>query len=235
MPLKLAVRRVKLKPKEKVYSYGDEAQTIYIVEDGFFAEGYRHSDGKSLYFPLFPGNVFGSEAIYGGGRVSDAFAFTEGSLFSIYRENFRDFGKRNPEFLLRFLEIIEMQGKFTKYFAKERCYSRLFQTTSEYLLSLSQLLDSERIPVSLKDIAEILGFSPKQIVNATSELKEWGMIAKGEEEVACGVEIRDKDYMERLYGGEIYKQAKALRERLDTFLKWLKEEILVYNDESQTF
>jgi CRP/FNR family transcriptional regulator len=189
------IQSVSYKKGEIIYSAGDQADSLYIVNKGKIRI-YRLSEaGKDqLVRILSPGDFTGELALFNQSiHESYAEAIVESQVCTIKRSDLQQFLLKYPSISLKILEEfsnrLDQSEKQITRFSTEKVETRL-------ALFLAECLDQESehkeitLPMSRKDLASFLGTTPETISRKLTYLESAGYI---KQKAGKSIEILDLD------------------------------------------
>lgn len=103
--LSSGLERAKYEPGQKVFSFGEPGDSLYIVIQGRIELFVKDTTGSKIILTVCePGEVFGELSLFdGGSRTASAIALEEAELFILERGELLGFLRRHPDAALDLL------------------------------------------------------------------------------------------------------------------------------------
>ncbi|MFC1770195.1 Crp/Fnr family transcriptional regulator [Nitrospirota bacterium] len=171
--------------KESIFSEGDSAEWLYIVQEGKVKITKLSQDGKEIILELIhPEDVFGAIAVLKSFPYpANAVAMENSKVLKISKQNLMRVLDRFPEVMSSFIgslgERLRDSHETTKNIALEKVSSRI----AALLLKLSEQMgtdtpDGREIGLKLtkQDIAEMVGTTVETSIRTMSRFKKDGTI-----------------------------------------------------------
>jgi DNA-binding response OmpR family regulator len=173
-------RKVKqVKKKGEVFSEGDAALSVFLVQAGEIKTYKSHPDGKELITNLYKKNdFFGFEPILEGTDYTEsAVALQDSEIVLIPKQEFLTLLYSHKDVSAAFISLLCKKVADKEKQLVNLAYSSVRQRTAEALLKTSHLKDQkEKITISRDDLAKIVGTASESVIRVLSEFKDEGLI-----------------------------------------------------------
>lgn len=172
---------VAYKKGEVIYSAGDQADSLYIINMGR-VRIYRLSEAgkEQLLRILKPGDFTGELALFNE-TLHEAYAsaMVDTSICTVKRSDFQDLLLKYPSISLKvmaeFSRRLERAERQTTRLATEKVETRIALFLAE-CLEVGNMNNEITLPMSKKDLASYLGTTPETISRKLYELETLGYI-----------------------------------------------------------
>lgn len=173
-------RKVKqVKKKGEIFSEGDAALSVFLVQSGEIKTFKSHPDGKELITNLYKKNdFFGFEPILENTDYPEsAVALQDSELVVIPKQDFLTLLYSHKDVSAAFISFLCKKVADKEKQLVNLAYSSVRQRTAEALLKTSQLKEQkDSISISREDLAKIVGTASESVIRVLSEFKDEGLI-----------------------------------------------------------
>lgn len=175
-----------LKKKEIIYLPGDSSDKVYLLKKGRVKVSRLSEDGREMTMTLLePGEFFGESALYTEQptRSTMAEALDDAMICSIYRTEFEQMLKREPDLALRVTKAIGRRRREIESRLEDMVFRSVPARLAHLLLKLAVQYGKEKksgllIDVGLThlEIANLIGSTRETTTTQLNNLKRSGLI-----------------------------------------------------------
>jgi len=175
-----------LKKKEIIYLPGDSSDKVYLLKKGRVKVSRLSEDGREMTMTLLePGEFFGESALYAEQptRSTMAEALDDAMICSIYRPEFEQMLKREPDLALRVTKAIGRRRREIESRLEDMVFRSVPARLAHLLLKLAGQYGKEKkvgllIDVGLThlEIANLIGSTRETTTTQLNNLKRSGLI-----------------------------------------------------------
>ena len=159
-----------------IFAKGDPGTTLMAVLSGSVRISVSGGDGHEAVLNIIkPGQVFGEIALLDGrARTGDAVAMSDCELMVIDRRDFIPFLHREPDVVLKLIEILCARIRRTSAQVEDLMYLSLPARLAKALLELSGGLEApatrQKVRISQRELGNIVGMSRE---STNKQLRAW--------------------------------------------------------------
>jgi CRP/FNR family transcriptional regulator, cyclic AMP receptor protein len=159
-----------------IFAKGDPGTTLFAVLSGSVRISVPARDGHEAVLNIIkPGQVFGEVALLDGrARTADAVAMTDCELMVIDRRDFIPFLHREPDVVLKFIEILCARIRRTSAQVEDVMYLSLPARLAKALLELSGGVEGaatrHKVRIGQRELGNIVGMSRE---STNKQLRAW--------------------------------------------------------------
>jgi CRP/FNR family cyclic AMP-dependent transcriptional regulator len=159
-----------------IFAKGDPGKTLMAVRSGSVRISVSAADGHEAVLNIIkPGQVFGEVALLDGReRTADAIAITDCELMVIDRRDFIPWLHREPDVVLKFIEILCARIRRTSAQVEEVMYLSIPARLAKALLELSGGIEASAtrhvVRIAQRELGNIVGMSRE---STNKQLRAW--------------------------------------------------------------
>jgi CRP/FNR family transcriptional regulator len=165
---------------------GGEAHHLFALNSGLVKLVKSLENGKErITRVLFPGDLFGLEALSESIYPLTAVVLRDSEICSIPRHQFLSFLRNNPDFSLEMIRFLVSEISQARTQMTNMSFKGARMRVATFLLSLVPKGEkppansySLTLPLTSQEIAEILELSPETVSRTWQALRQEGLIAK---------------------------------------------------------
>lgn len=168
--------------KEYIYFSIEDTDKVYLVKEGHVEIGHLDESGKEFSIDILgPGEIFGT--VLGKGSAGGyARALSRSLVCSMNRQDFEDFLQKFPEMSFRVLKLLGFKINVLENKLQNLVFKDIRTRICDLLSSLYEKSgDRERqlitVPLTHRDIANLVGCTRETASLNLSELKKEGLIS----------------------------------------------------------
>jgi CRP-like cAMP-binding protein len=171
-----------LQRNDMVFSGGDAADDLYVVESGRIAIAIRSADGRESVVALMEeGDLFGEMSLFdGGGRSADARALEPAQLVAVPFAAVRAELERQPDALWTVVRLLASRLRVTDAALADTMFLDVTGRTAKRLLELAGDADEFVLPVTQEELAGMVGASRERVNKAISAFIRLGWLEQRE-------------------------------------------------------
>jgi CRP-like cAMP-binding protein len=165
-----ASRPVALQRNDTVFSEGEPAEELYVVQSGRIAIAKRSVDGRESVVALMEeGDLFGEMSFFDGqGRSAEARALEPSSLVAVPFAAVRAALEARPEVLWSVVALLARRLRVTDAALADTMFLDVTGRTAKRLLELAGDADEFVLPVTQEELAGMVGASRERVNKAIS-------------------------------------------------------------------
>jgi CRP/FNR family transcriptional regulator, cyclic AMP receptor protein len=178
-----------------LFSEGDEATELYVVEQGRIAIANRGSDGRESVISLMgPGDLFGELPLFDGqGRSAAARALEPSRVHAVTYEPLRRRLTDQPDLLWGVVALLSRRLRFVDAALADAMFLDVTGRTAKRLLELAGDKDEFLLPVTQEELAGMVGASRERVNKAIASFVRLGWIDQRDRRYA----ITDREQLSR--------------------------------------
>ena len=163
---------------ELLFSQGDTATELFVIEHGRIAIATKAPDGReSVLAVLEAGALFGELPLFDGSpRSADARALTESRVIVLSYEPVRDVLTARPELLWTVTRLLARWLRATDEALADAVFLDVPGRTAKRLLELAGDGDEFKLPVTQEELAAMVGASRERVNKALSLFTRLGWL-----------------------------------------------------------
>jgi CRP-like cAMP-binding protein len=170
---------------QTVFFEGGNAQHLFALNAGLVKVVKYLENGKDrITGVLFPGEIFGLESLTDASYPLTAIALRDSEICAAPREEFSSYLRHNPEVAVGMVRFLVEELKRVQAQVTEMSFKDARMKVATLLLSLADTSAAEAagpgadiiLPVSRREISEILELSPETISRAFAFFRQEGML-----------------------------------------------------------
>ena len=170
-----------------IFAKGDPGTTLMAVLSGSVRISTSAGDGHEAVLNIIkPGQVFGEVALLDGReRTADAVAISDCELMAIDRRDFIPFLHREPDVVLKLIEILCARIRRTSAQVEDVMYLSIPARLAKALLDLSGGVEAsaarDRVRIPQRELGNIVGLSRESTNKQLRawERREWVQLERG--------------------------------------------------------
>lgn len=189
-------RLVELSRNDVVFSEGEPADVLYVVEAGRIAILLRSVDGRESVVALMEeGDLFGEMPLFdsAGGRSAEARALEGSRLVAVPYEAVRSALEARPEVLWSVVGLLARRLRVTDAALADTMFLDVTGRTAKRLLELAGDADEFVLPVTQEELAGMVGASRERVNKAISAFIRLGWL----DQVERRYRITDREQLAR--------------------------------------
>ena len=203
--LRAAIERaavvVTLEPGTVLFSQGDAADALYILDEGEIEISVLSAGGRKLGLEIMtPGEIFGEIGLFAGRRTASATAIGQARLRAVRRADLLAAIHTEPDLALQFIDLLCERLRIVSEKLEDRWFLPLPTRLARRLLHLAEKLGAAdgRIPVSQTDLADFAGATRESVARALAVWRDqgWVKLSRG------AIRILNKEALEALAATE---------------------------------
>ncbi len=163
---------------ELLFSQGDTAAELFVIEHGRVAIATKAPDGReSVLAVLENGALFGELPLFDGSpRSADARALTESRVIVVSYEPVRDVLRARPELLWTVTRLLARWLRATDEALADAVFLDVPGRTAKRLLELAGDGDEFKLPVTQEELAGMVGASRERVNKALALFARLGWL-----------------------------------------------------------
>ena len=175
-------RLVSLQRNQSVFSEGDAAEELYVVQSGRIAIAKRASDGRESVVALMEDDdLFGEMPFFDGeGRSAQARALEPSELLAVPYPPMRAVLEERPTLLWNVTSLLVRRLRSTDDALADSMFLDVTGRTAKRLLELAGDSDRFVLPVTQEELAGMVGASRERVNKAISAFIRLGWIEQAE-------------------------------------------------------
>jgi CRP-like cAMP-binding protein len=162
----------------------EQSDSIYLVKQGRVKLTRTSPEGREIILDILgPGEIFGELAVVGEDlRTHSATALDDALICVITRETFEDLLRRHPEMALRVLKLVGLRRRELEMRLEELIFQPVANRLALTLLwqarrhGAKDADGSVRLPLTQKDLAQLIGASREAVAEQLAEFKRAGLL-----------------------------------------------------------
>jgi CRP-like cAMP-binding protein len=173
-----AARMLRCDRNYTIFSEGDEADELFVVQSGRVAVGRRSPDGReSLVALMEPGDLFGEMALFDqGDRSASARALERSELLGIPYGVVRRELDAKPELLWDVVGLLAQRLRLTDSALSDAVFLDVTGRTAKRLLELAGDAEEFQLPITQEELAGLVGASRERVNKAIAAFIRLGWI-----------------------------------------------------------
>jgi len=163
---------------EVLFSQGDSATEMFVIESGRIAIATKAPDGReSVVAVLEAGGLIGEMGLFDGvSRSADARALVESKLLVLQYESVRQALEAHPEVLWVVVRLLARRLRATDEALADAVFLDVPGRTAKRLLELAGEADEFKLPVTQEELAAMVGASRERVNKALALFSRLGWI-----------------------------------------------------------
>lgn len=180
--LSQGARTVTLRRNDMVFSEGDRAEELYVVDRGRVAIAMRSADGRESMVALMEeGDVFGEMSLFDGqGRSALARALEPSEVVAVAFEPIRAELERRPALLWGVVRLMAERLRSTDAALADTMFLDVTGRTAKRLLELAGEVDEFVLPVTQEELAGLVGASRERVNKAIATFLRLGWLEQAD-------------------------------------------------------
>ena len=174
------VREKSYERDETIFDEGDEADGLYVVEDGRVKIYKLSFEGKEQILHIFgAGEPFGEVAVFAGIKFPAYSQAMEKSKILIFpRRDLVDLIRRNPDLAMDILAVLSLRLRQFTHLIEDLSLKEVPTRLAAHLLYLSHQNDSRQLELEVTkgQLASLLGTIPETLSRILTRMKTNGLI-----------------------------------------------------------
>ena len=168
----------KLRRGDVLFSEGDEAHDLYVVQRGRVAMVNKSFDGReSVVYLMEYGDVFGDMPLFDGlTRSTEARALETSQVVRIPYGPIREIYETHPDLLWRVIELLSTRLRNTDAALADSVFLDVTGRTAKRLLELADGEDQFTLPVTQEELAGMVGASRERVNKAIASFIRLGWL-----------------------------------------------------------
>jgi len=162
----------------------EKSDSIYLVKEGRVKLSRTSPEGREIILDILgPGEIFGELAVVGEDlRTHSAVALDDALICVITRETFEGLLRRHPEMALRVLKLVGLRRRELEMRLEDLIYQPVANRLALTLLwqarrhGQKEPDNSLRLPLTQKDLAQLIGASREAVAEQLRDFKQAGLI-----------------------------------------------------------
>lgn len=162
----------------------EKSDNIYLVKQGRVKLSRTSPEGREIILDILgPGEIFGELAVVGEDlRTHSAVALDDALICIITRETFEDLLRRHPEMALRVLKLVGLRRRELEMRLEDLIFQPVANRLALTLLWQARRHgvkgedESVRLPLTQKDLAQLIGASREAVAEKLKEFKQAGLL-----------------------------------------------------------
>ena len=177
-----AARTRTLQRGDVLFSEGDEAADLYVVERGRIAIANRSPEGRESVVALMEaGDLFGEMSLFDGqGRSAEARALEPSRVYEVPFAPLREVLQRRPELLWGVVGLLARRLRSTDATLADAVFLDVTGRTAKRLLEMAGDADEFVLPITQEELAGMVGASRERVNKAISSFIRLGWIDQRE-------------------------------------------------------
>jgi CRP-like cAMP-binding protein len=171
-----------LRRGDVLFSEGDEAAELFVVESGRLAMANRSPDGRESVLALMePGDLFGEMPLFDGQpRSADARALEPSLVHAVPYVMLREVLQGQPILLWGVVEMLARRLRTMDVALADAVFLDVTGRTAKRLLELAGDADEFLLPITQEELAGLVGASRERVNKAISSFIRLGWIDQRE-------------------------------------------------------
>ncbi len=177
------------KPKDLVFSEGQNARWLYFVVSGQVKVYHTNEIGKELIVQIFgEGSFFGYKALITNQQYTKSAAcLKDTTLRLIPKDDFSTLINGNRDFSIQFIKMLSNRTEEAETAIIEMAYGTVRQKVAHALITFAQKTakgqDNVSIAVSREDLASLAGTAKETLIRTLSDFKSEKLISIGSKSI----------------------------------------------------
>lgn len=165
-----------------VFTEGDEATELFVVESGRIAIANRSDDGRESVVALMErGDLFGEMPLFDRlARSAEARALESSAVTAIPYAPLRAIYEQRPELLWNVVELLATRLRNTDEQLADSVFLDVTGRTAKRLLELAGEADEFSLPITQEELAGMVGASRERVNKAIASFVRLGWIEQSE-------------------------------------------------------
>jgi CRP/FNR family cyclic AMP-dependent transcriptional regulator len=167
-----------LRRGDVLFSEGDEAAELFVVESGRLAMANRSPDGRESVLALMePGDLFGEMPLFDGQpRSADARALEPSVVHAVPYAMLREMLQGQPVLLWGVVEMLARRLRTMDVALADAVFLDVTGRTAKRLLELAGDAEEFQLPITQEELAGLVGASRERVNKAISSFIRLGWI-----------------------------------------------------------
>jgi CRP/FNR family transcriptional regulator, cyclic AMP receptor protein len=167
-----------LRRGDVLFSEGDEAAELFVVESGRLAMANRSPDGRESVLALMePGDLFGEMPLFDGqARSADARALEASLVHAVPYVMLREMLQGQPILLWGVVEMLARRLRTMDVALADAVFLDVTGRTAKRLLELAGDAEEFQLPITQEELAGLVGASRERVNKAISSFIRLGWI-----------------------------------------------------------
>ncbi len=173
---------IRLERNDTLFSEGDEAQDLFVVQSGRIAIAKGSPDGReSLVALMEPGDIFGEMPLFDGEpRSASARALERSELVRVPFGVVRSELEARPELLWDVVELFARRLRSADDAIADAMLLDVTGRTAKRLLELSAEADEFQLPITQEELAGLVGASRERVNKSIAAFVRLGWIEQSD-------------------------------------------------------
>lgn len=178
-------RRRKFRRNEAIFREGDPGDSVHLLDRGHVAIRVTTPDGEvATVRVLGPGELFGELAVLDPGpRMATTVALDAVETLSLHRSDIEELRVRHRSVDRVLLTASQREVRRLSLALTEVLHTSVATRLARHLERLSQVFDSDELPVTQDDLAGLCGTTRQTANQVLHDLQESGAISLGRAKV----------------------------------------------------
>ena len=186
---------------QALFQQGDDADALYVVEDGLFEVSTLSEKGRKLTHAVFrPGSIFGEIAMFDGGpRTATATAIRDSVVYRVHRTTLMAGLTRDPDLVLGMIRLVINRMRWMSGQIEDHGFQPLeFRVCRRIEVLLRTMGQNSRIEISQSDLADHVGATREAVSKVVNDLSKDGILGLSRGQIV----VRDPAALNRkIYAG----------------------------------
>jgi CRP/FNR family transcriptional regulator, cyclic AMP receptor protein len=171
-----------LNRNDVVFTEGDEATELFVVESGRIAIANKSDDGRESVVALMErGDLFGEMPLFDRlDRSAEARALEPSAVTAIPYAPLRSIYEQRPELLWNVVELLATRLRNTDSQLADSVFLDVTGRTAKRLLELAGEADEFSLPITQEELAGMVGASRERVNKAIASFVRLGWIDQAE-------------------------------------------------------
>lgn len=167
-----------------IFAENDEADALYIVNEGRIAIGNRSIDGRESMVALMErGELFGEMSLFDGlGRSAEARALEASNVTAVPYAPVKEILESRPAVLWSVVALLSRRLRDMDVALADAFFLDVTGRTAKRLLDLAGDEDAFTIPVTQEELAGMIGASRERVNKAIAQFQRLGWIEQQDRE-----------------------------------------------------
>ncbi len=169
-----------LQRNDVIFTEGDDADALYVVERGRIAIANKSFDGRESVVALMErGELFGEMPLFDHQpRSAEARALESSRVIAIHYDPVHDLYEESPHLLWRVVELLALRLRVTDMALADSFFLDVTGRTAKRLLELSNGADEFALPVTQEELAGMVGASRERVNKSIAQFIRLGWLAQ---------------------------------------------------------
>jgi CRP/FNR family transcriptional regulator, cyclic AMP receptor protein len=168
-----------------LFSQGQEAHSLFIIEDGLIKLTRTNDDGNRIILAMCgSGDIVGEEVLggFGGTYVADAQVISPSNLFRIPRDTLNRLVQQDLEFAQQLIQFLLRRRQTYAKKVELLCFNDVKCRILFYLAELTNLVRPEpessgcHVPITQAELANLVGATRETTSTTLNQLEKRGLL-----------------------------------------------------------